>query len=125
MENYKEFLRCVEEIVKILVDQVNGDSKIKATEFSESVLEPLKEEAAVTVVANAFANLDDRVKKALTAELDFFNSRYGQSPTKKDAAAAACAAETVKSSLEEVLDLPDWLEKLLKILNELLSLLRA
>jgi len=38
---------------------------------------------------------------------------------------AANTGQTVKDSIHDLIKLPKWLEKLLKILNELLSILRG
>ena len=122
-ESYRVFLRIVAYIVRSRINAIqNEPQRDRATEFADSVFPVIANNPAVNAVVDAFNRQDEHVRKALAAELRFFNSKYGND---LDNDSAAEDAETVKSSLEELLGalLPEWLKKMLKILNELLSLL--
>ena len=54
-------------------------------------------------------------------EVIFFNQKYADNPGDPTPTENA---ETVKSSRDEVLELPGWLKKMLQILNEPLLLIR-
>lgn len=121
---YKIFLRIVKDNVygKIEHDRNTYADNGEALEaLAKSVFDSIATEQAVELVKTAIENEDERVRNALLAELKFFNMKYGNS----NDGTALSAADTVKSSIHCILTLPNWLKKLLKILNELISLLKA
>ena len=121
---YSEFLRIVRAIVDHQIANLEHDAELMASanEFATCVWNTIDNNEARQMVVNAIDQQPPIVADALIAELNFFNLRFANNAAQNNPDAFA-AAETVKSSLEKVLDLPDWLEKMLKILNELLSLL--
>ena len=124
MHCYEKFLKTVRLIVEKRINRLeHKDSELSQTakEFAKSVFIMLEKDEVKSEVSNAFNRLPDDLQKALEAELKFFNQKYRNNNNLDDRAAKD--AETVKSSLEEVLDLPGWLKKILKVLNELLSLI--
>ena len=65
----------------------------------------------------------DVMINALFAEMDFVVSLVESS--KKPAKETIAAGQTVKGSIESLFDPPRWVKKILKVLNELLSLIRG
>jgi len=59
---------------------------------------------------------------SLFAEMDFVVSLESSNESKEKTLAAG---QTVKESIESLFDPPRWLKKILKVLNELLSLVRG
>ena len=120
MECYDDFVKNVKAIVYRRIERLDAELHQTATEFAESVFSMLEKEDVESQVSNAFDRLPNDLRTSLEAELRFFNHKYSNNLDDRN---ATDDAETVKSSLEEVLDLPGWLKKILKVLNELLSLI--
>ena len=122
-ESYRAFIQIVTSIVDRRINGIQNEAlRDQAAEFANSVLPIIADDRAVNAIVDAFNRQDEHIRNALAAELRFFNSKYGNDP---ESVSAAEDAEIVRSSLEELLGdfLPEWLKKMLKILNELLSLL--
>ena len=127
---YYVFLVTTEDLVRESIDAKYADGQsreqVLATSLAESVFSQLKSPEAVEAVTHAFDSLaagygwpegkGRAVHDTLLAELNFYNAKNDRN---------LAAAETVKSSIEDLLDrwLPEWLKKFLKLLNELLSLI--
>ncbi len=134
-EAYKGFLEALETIV----EQWAGNIP-KAKEFSESVFDGLKGEEACCLVVEALNEQHEAVKSAFKVELEFFNAKYTDDNLRGLLQSSGVAlakkrefveraledGDTVKKSLEELVGstLPGWLKKMLKLLNELLKLVR-
>jgi hypothetical protein len=85
-------------------------------------------------IVTAERNDDDKkIVGFLEDELKFFNSLIGSSRddaggltlTVEATKDALGSGETVKDSIEGFFELPRWLKKILKVLNELLSIIRG
>ena len=141
LENeYMSFLAAVKNIVNIRIDALKDD-KLEglARVFAGSVFDTIGSQEAKDVIDCQSKLQDKRVLKAFTAELKFFNARYGpqkhvdrfhypqdsiDSQRAKDDSAVG-DAETVKESLRKIFTLPEWFDKALEILDELLSLVKS
>ena len=116
------------------------DSKFKELEsIVTDVINEISSERAQTTIQQATEDRalshDDKVAIGfLVCEMKFFNGffqegqqGYGKSSIvlslKTDEALGA--GKTIKDSVEKVIKLPQWLKKLLSVLNELLSLIRG
>ncbi len=55
-------------------------------------------------------------------ELEFFNAAHSNN---RDADEEADDGDTIKTSIEGIFQIPDWLKKRLKFLNEILKILRG
>ena len=105
----------------------------------DDVIDKLKHpdacKAVIHAIDTANRNPDNQVVNGLLErEIKFFNelianSRgYGGeiSMTEEEVNDGLGAGETIKDSFEDLLDnLPEWVKKLLRILNELLSIIRG
>lgn len=142
-EAYGAFMGAIDELLGRGIDRLEqrGRREIPLLrEHSGRVMERLRSEDAIRIVAGAFESLDPLVSAALCAELHFITSNIseggylasrsqgtGHAETDPEAdadAEAAGDAKTGKDSLESLLGtkLPKWLAHLLKVLNELLSI---
>ena len=130
---YITFLVTVDNLVKEAIEQsCKGPEKElleSANKFAGSVLTVLRGKDAESAVLSAFANLRGEPREALCAELEYFNQKYGNQPLtigRENLGRALEDAGTVKDSIEALLkkSLPGWVKKMMKILNELLSLIR-
>lgn len=130
-QEYRSFLAIVSSLLTLQIETIeNTNLRILAIEFKGNVISPLSIDLAVNSVVAAVRKESDLVQLALTDELRFYNAQYGylvelsriSNPNELNRASEK--AEVVKGSIERVLNLPPWIANLLKILNELLSLLR-
>ena len=137
-EEYQSFVDAVRNIVKVRTDHYNGEERELARAFAKTVFEAIGSQGAIDAIDYQSKQQDPRVLEAFTAELKFFNARYGlqervdqfgrhqdpeYSPRATDASAVG-DAETVKESLRKIFTLPAWFDKALEILDELLSLVK-
>ena len=134
-EEYETFLRIVSTTIDLQIWTLGSQElREQAFEFKGFGFSVLTTTKSVDVVFSAINSEDDIIRDALWSEMRFYNIRYGYllelTPDSERRAdpielyRASAGAETVKGSLEGILDLPDWIRKVLKALNELLSLLR-
>ena len=146
-ETYTAFLRTVEGIVNHRLNRIEPETeKQHAENLTKPVFEALSNDAAVDAVVNAFTSFhkdqdpndwpngkDAIVREALLAEIQFFNVRYARFRNENDDDGedgeldrGADDSEVVKGSLEKILGprLPKWIKDLLKLLNEILKLIR-
>ena len=142
---YRQFLRTTKGVVENRLNRISGEpEKRHATDLTKRVFDALLEKAAIEVVAETFKSLSETsdppdwpegksevVLGALLAEMQFFNARYATFRTEtggdhNKADDGADDSEEVKGSLEQILGskLPKWIKDLLKVLNEILSLVR-
>ncbi len=64
----------------------------------------------------------------LAEEMAYFNGRFsalGASNPEDEIDSGLESGKTIKDSIDDVVTLPRWVRKLLKVLNELLSLVRG
>jgi hypothetical protein len=89
------------------------------------IVAELQKDDTVLAIENASMQLRPDIQTYLLRELQFFNAVYPSSSI-GGTAQEVDDSETCKESLEEILGawLPDWLKQLLKILDEILSLVR-
>ena len=142
-KQYLSFLCTVDGIVRERIGNLAEPVREKATEFAQEVFCALNKKDAVNEVVNGLSGQCDSVQKSFTAELGFFNARYNiheRDNSESRSGQVRIVAEwnekfilrgledagTVKDTLEQILDskIKGWLKKLLKILNELLRLLK-
>ena len=144
-EAYTEFLCTLRGIVdhrRVRIE--SAEERELAEQLTGPVFGALMGRAAVGAVVGAF-RLNGRVEdgrdearpndevvlNALLAEMQFFNARYGNFRGEEggrdgEADEGAGDGHVVKGSLEKILGatLPDWIKRLLEVLNEILSLIR-
>ncbi|MDR7376976.1 hypothetical protein J2X19_001634 [Rhodoferax ferrireducens] len=131
MDSYGTLIYAIGVLLERGIGRLEKRGKTKTElllENSRQVVSRLQSESARTAIANAFAELDPTSADALCAELHYVTSNIStgeyDSPTEEEDADAASDAKTGKDSLESFLGLkmPKWLTQLLKVLNELLSI---
>lgn len=132
---YDRFLDTTEGIVQRGVKAQREDVRERARQLASALFEQLRSDDALLAMKHAFAQLKsgrdlpsgkgEAAHALLVAEIEFFAGVYAN-PDREGGDRAFDDAGTVKDSIEDILRkwLPEWLEKPLKILNELLRLLR-
>jgi hypothetical protein len=88
------------------------------------VSETLRSADTAKALETGISREDPRIIDALTREMQFFNALAapGRSCGTKE---ALDAGGTIKGSIEDLLDnLPGWLKKILKILDEIIDLIK-
>jgi hypothetical protein len=123
---FRKFLDNFEKVCRIRIESRNLRYQF-LNGILKRIIEALDKEAqnAIREATEAWLDNDNNnlILEALTAELRFFNDLVDNEGA--GSGEAPDAAATVKESFEEVLNqLPEWIKKLLKILNEILSLVR-
>lgn len=124
-DTYKMFLFTVKKGLKHRLGDTPEYQAVGA-ELLNAVINPLFE-AAGDIRQSFFAELSPQAQEALVLELEFFNRRYAED--EGDDTDFTRDAQTVKESLEDLfgegLKNTKWIQELLKILNELLKLVRG
>ncbi len=126
-EAYRLFLCNVRRIVEKRVADLPEQPKSIAAGMAESLFSLLGSPEALAEVGRALSEFGNpsregkAVHDLLIQEMKLFNAMHGED-SNSDTGKALGDAATVKDSIEQILDLPDWIKKALKILNELLSL---
>lgn len=135
-ELYEAFICTTQNIVNQRVKAMNGTAKSRAEKMAEKLFGQLRSSDALNAMRDALEGLENAshdydwpngkgevVHALLLEEMRLFNAIHA-------GANRACKgledADTVKGSIEDLLSpcLPQWLKKLLKLLNQLLHLLR-
>jgi hypothetical protein len=133
-----KFLENLEELCRHRLRQPERENYEELTSLLRNVISELQGDGAVKAMEHAIGtaerNDDDRkIVGFLEDELKFFNnlvvsSRDDAGGLTLNAEAtkdALGSGETVKDSIEGFFELPRWLKKILKVLNELLSIIRG
>ncbi|MXY52529.1 MAG: hypothetical protein F4Y86_08400 [Gammaproteobacteria bacterium] len=126
-EQYTNFIASVKNITTHAIDlDANASGREHAERLCKMLFEVLELDRTRTVMCHAAAAEPPIVRNAFAAELGLFNARYPNDADIADARIpkALKDADTVKNSFHAVFKIPDWLDKILHILNELLKLLR-
>ena len=86
--------------------------------------------SAVDRAVDSMTRLPDErpIVDLLAEEMAYFNGRFsalGASSPEDEIDSGLESGKTIKDSIDDVVTLPRWVRKLLKVLNELLSLVRG
>ncbi|MFB6220000.1 MAG: hypothetical protein ABEH90_01055 [Halolamina sp.] len=136
-EYWTAFLQGVENTIRDK-EAYNGLDEDRVLNLVEEVMAELRADDAVHDVRRAAQELDETTRDLLTKEIRlwndsvdtepredspdrFYGDDHGSSNGNPDM--RLNQAQTVKDSVEQLLSLPSWLSKPLKILNEVLSLI--
>lgn len=124
---YSEFITVLGEIAQKAIEERSsaGGQQVPIPAPLEAVLAEVQSPAAIFAVNYAASQIDPTTRNLLSQELEFISSIYGGGNA-QGTQKAVDDGEAGKDSVLDLLDtwLPDWLKKLLKILDEILSLLR-
>lgn len=129
----QEFLEAWQLFVKNLQDVAQRELVRRNSQAGYSELGELLEKVIADILGNqGLAQMqaaveremseDEVVVKYLQHELNFFNVAHEAG---RDAEDEADDGDTIKTSIEKIFEIPDWLKKRLKILNEILKILRG
>ena len=126
-EDYAAFICNVKAVLEAQGPDEGTSAGQKWVELCGHVAGQLADERVQNRVASqAFSNLDKPVYESLWMEMDYFNARCRDNGGYVRSDGAAKDAKTIKDSLKDLLpNPPDWIKKLLHVLNELLSLSRT
>jgi hypothetical protein len=137
-DQWMKFLENLEELCRHRLRQPGRENYEELTSLLRNVISELQSDDAAKAMEYAIitAERNDDDKKIvgfLEDELKFFNNLVVSS--RDDAGGltlnveatkdALGSGETVKDSIEGFFELPRWLKKILKVLNELLSIIRG
>jgi len=123
-DSYQRFIRTARSVARRELAEkalpVVLDMELR--QLLDDVLQRLLSQEAIVAIESAWENLDTSVADLLIREIDFIsalNTDDGDSSGSDD-------VSTGKESLEDILGewLPKWLKHLLKLLNEILKLVR-
>jgi hypothetical protein len=131
MDELKKFFQTLRTVVNDRLKSMEiHRGKEKLNQLSDEVFEHVLSENTFKEFRLAIEG--DRIYaeaayNLLFTELEYYNSRYSRESDNTEMpineAGGIEDGKTVKDSIEEIFKLPKWLKKLLKVLNELLSLL--
>ncbi len=123
-KGYKRFIEACENLVVRRLEEPCQPSAKHLLESAKQVREGLVDPESLEEVEKAFANLDEVVGKALYYELQYVTEMLNAEGG--DYRRCVDDARTAKDSLEDLFDswLSDKVKNLLKVLNEILSLVR-
>lgn len=134
VNQWKKFLDNIEEICGNINERDFALPKSETIQLLGEVLNRLREDDAIEAVSSAVQemdrNEDELIKKWFEKELQLFNMAVEEDPETSDEADSQKSkgrlgqAKTLKDSLGKLFKLRPWLQKILDILNELLSLIR-
>ena len=135
---WMKFLENLEDLCRHRLRQPGREDYEELTSLLRNVISELQSDDAAKAMEYAIVTAersddDNKIVGFLEDELKFFNNLIGSSrddagdltlnvEATKDALGAG---ETVKDSIEDFFELPRWLKKILKVLNELLSIIRG
>lgn len=135
LDEYISLITGLQIVLKKRLEKLSQRGKQGVSDLEEAleqVVKDLLSDPAKTAVSGAFTHLDQRVLNPFLLELSYVNAnlppaRIYDSLSESEEDDAAGDAETAKGSLEELLGewLPDWVKKLLKVLNELIGIILA
>jgi hypothetical protein len=122
---YRRFIDVAKAVghARLRVRRTHSDAVRRELEsLLDSVCNNLQTERSVSAIEEAWSNLDGVVSSLLRRELSLISSVHGEGESKDENEDIA----TGKESLEDILGvwLPDPIKHLLKILNEILKLVK-
>lgn len=137
MDAWDQFLRNLHRLASYRLSLRERAEDKRLSDLLDRVIESLLKEDAMSAVAHAVDTENrstdgQQITTFLGDELRFFNDLVTSYDTamgktelsESDADEALGAGKTIKESLEDLLEsLPKWIKKILKVLNELLSLI--
>ena len=97
-----------------------GQRRTELQQLLDDVTDKLRSERAVSAIEEAWRNLDGDVASLLLRELSLITTMHEGRNSKDE----RDDVSTGKESIEDILALPDWLKHLLRILNEILALVK-
>ena len=129
----QEFLEAWQLFVRNLQDVAQRELVRRNSQAGYSELGELLEKVIADILGNqGLAQMQAAVKREMSKdkdvvtyllhELNFFNAAHEAG---RDAEDEADDGDTIKTSIEKIFEIPDWLKKRLKILNEILKILRG
>lgn len=139
IQEWQLFLTNLRDLCEHKLDSPTRDNYGQLRGLVNDVIDELQSDDAMEAVRNAVKTADrnpdnKKVNAFLERELKFFNSLIAESRnydtkitlSEVETDEALGAGKTIKDSFEEQIEkLPDWIKKILKVLNEILSILRG
>ena len=121
VSEYRQFIANIRRVGAKRLESFEDPAYLKLASLLEDMTAHLGSDRSCSAVEEAAHGEDLFVVDALTRELQFFNHLA----TEDAGGDSIAAGETVKTSFENLLQkLPDWIKKPLKILNEILQLIK-
>jgi len=125
-EVYEKFIKRTGEVLTSSVDaRFSGTQNTQLQEQIRELMVALTSAQAITAVEYAWSQIDYASGDQLLREIELVTNATPSSPGDSGRKQAGEDLETGKGSLEDLLGgwLPDWVKRLLKVLNQLLKLL--
>ena len=122
------FFEILEEKLNVASKEISGKGKEELIELIAQTFEIVRSE-------RFNAGLKSAVKRTMVAgeatesltllnlEITFYNTRYEEDSYGGEE--AIDNGKTVKDSIEDLIKLPEWIKKVLKVLNEILSIVKT
>lgn len=131
-DEWKRFFENIETITNPILEERTHDLPPNQIQgLLAEVLKLLRDDKALRAVEKSAAQMLDtdeaRIPDLMERELKLFNTAIEGDPSNPDPKKTnqrLQQAQTVKDSLGKLFKIPGWLQKILDILDELLSLLR-
>ena len=127
VSDWKSFVENLHEVLEKQLRRRNsrpGDAHLNS--LLEGVISDITSPRGISEMEEAvgIASLEDADSVSyMHKELLYFNEAYANGDG--DAEEQSDDGDTIKSSIEELFRIPEWLKKRLKFLNELLKILRG
>lgn len=128
-DNFKKNLRDFLKNLKIACEKSekskanNSLKDLTNTVFNKVITDP-----CINEIVKSYENLpanEQFIKECLSLEMEYFNNRVTADDSYLSSKEGIENGQTVKDSLEDLFgDIPNWIKKALKIINEILSLVK-
>jgi hypothetical protein len=123
-DTFQRYIRVGERVAQAALQRktIQPERRQELNTLLSDVVKALLTERSVAAIESAWTHLDEEVAKFLLQELNLIASMHAGA----DAVDGTEDIKTGKESIEDILGdwLPGWLKHLLKILNEILKLVR-
>jgi hypothetical protein len=126
-DEWGDFVESINQIVEAKGNYGNLDAQQTIDTVGE-IRDDLLQQDALTRMEYEVSELDRTTKAHLEQELEQWNTAAQSmfsagTPSEDDMDSLLDDAQTVKDSIEQNLSLPNWMNRLLSILNEILNLI--
>ena len=122
------FINLEESISKALKKERNSKARTKLGELSKACFKIIKTEGFYNCIVNSVDEMTKNEQKSiqlLQLEIEYFNIKCEGEEDGFSTEDGITNGKTVKDSIEKLFSMPKWAKKVLKVLNELLSIVKT